>query len=816
MKTVIGIDFGTSTTVIAKRTATSRYEPEIIEVEGQKCTDTVIRIDCNGNIIEAIGHTAWVEAEQFAQNTFFEFKTAVGCSMNYTLPSGMSLTADNLAIIFLERIRTAIENFYGGAELEERSTTTVVGYPPDWPDSQKQAVVQATIESGFPNVTGCDEPLAVLYFHHYKGDLDLNKPQHILVYDLGGGTTDTCLVQVSKEEQPKILSTGGENVGGSDFDETLAIYIEQQICDREGLTELAREDKISVRKAGRTIKEKLSDEVRYGHDCAKFTIPPLFTTGRSFKVELSCKQFENLCEDHITHLDVPIKEVLERAKKSTEDIDLLIIAGGMGRLYLIREQIKQRFPNLSDKEIITCTNPQEVISKGLVMYGVGSLLGHEHHPMADVSESSADVMQGKHYYPQEKGLDKNKAQSPKKQRLSKYWNKHGKVALLFLALLLGSLFYVLRPNVPSEDNFVEHTGDVVNQTLEMTDLPVVWQQYIVLAYSVIDDFGAQTSLGDEVESAADRDTDPRLIKLHKTDTEINKYIDTIEGFDSIPDISILRNEVISAAELLFDALNLGSDDDNYLDALELFEKQRSKASVVSADIVQELAPPQNDDDSAIEVSFHREWTFITHPKIAIKNNHFDTLNYITLSINVIGEMDGERHENKYLYFIHTLEPQERRYHALSDIDFTVDRIIASYWSPVESYEGIVYEYTNEIFYNDIAKYMRDFNVVWDYTPSTRRWLRRTQPRSITLFFEGVPYLQEPIVTVSFSAENGAKTQTQRLMPSRWEKGHPLVFETSTDGLQWAFEPEEVDIRVGFLGIPYTWSHTITKEQLFNK
>ena len=258
MKTVIGIDFGTSTTVVAKRTESSRFEPEIIEIDGKKSTDTVIRLDTEGVSVESVGADAWASAEEYPQTTFFEFKPMVGRDSSYALPKGKNLTAEELAIRFLTRIREAIESFYGNSELQARDTITVVGYPADWPQEQKAAIVRVTKEAGFPNVEGCDEPLAVLYFHHSRGDLDLNKPQKILVYDLGGGTTDTCLVEVtSLQETPKVLGTGGEDVGGRQFDESLATLVEMNILKDESIEALSPEDKVTIRKTGRFIKEKI-------------------------------------------------------------------------------------------------------------------------------------------------------------------------------------------------------------------------------------------------------------------------------------------------------------------------------------------------------------------------------------------------------------------------------------------------------------------------------------------------------------------------------------------------------------------------------
>jgi molecular chaperone DnaK (HSP70) len=371
MKTVIGIDFGTSTTVVAKRTESSRFEPEIIEIDGKKTTDTVIRLNANGDRIESIGQDAWSAAEQYASTTFYEFKPHVGKGVSYPLPGGTHISAEDLAVRFLGRVREAIENFYGKSEMEARNTITIIGYPADWPEKQKDAIVKAAKDAGFPNVEGCIEPLAVLYYHHSRGDLDLNKPQKILVYDLGGGTTDTCLVEVTSLDQlPKVLGTGGEDTGGRHFDSAIANNITHVICQEERLQALSPEDTITIRKSGRTLKEKISDEARHGHNDFKYTVPPLLSTGRTFKLNIAKTNFEKICETHIKKLNIPIDEVLKRSAVEPSKIDRVVIAGGMGRLYFIRPDVEHRFPHLKEKGITTSTNPQEVVAKGLVLFGL--------------------------------------------------------------------------------------------------------------------------------------------------------------------------------------------------------------------------------------------------------------------------------------------------------------------------------------------------------------------------------------------------------------------------------------------------------------
>jgi molecular chaperone DnaK len=210
-KTVIGIDFGTTKTAIAQTTVNGRFVPEIIEFEGRRNMETVMRLDLQGKDIKCIGIEAWDDMRNHPDTTFCEFKPKMGTSHAYRLPgNSRTLTALQLAVLFLKKLREMVEMHYNGATLDAEGFMTVIGYPAEWNKAQRKETIQAAEMAGFPSVIGCEEPVAVVYYHHYKEDITFGEGEHVLVYDIGGGTTDIASVEIKKGAEPNIRKTGGE------------------------------------------------------------------------------------------------------------------------------------------------------------------------------------------------------------------------------------------------------------------------------------------------------------------------------------------------------------------------------------------------------------------------------------------------------------------------------------------------------------------------------------------------------------------------------------------------------------------------------
>ncbi len=368
MKTILGIDFGTTTTTIGMTSEASRFEPELIEVDGITTVESVLRLDPTGERVEQIGREAWEEISLYPDRTFYAFKSKTGVNYEYKFgAAGRVFTAKELDVLFLRVIREKIERQqFNGVSLKDSDITCVIGYPAEWSDKQKSLIVEVAEEAGFPNVVGCEEPLGVVYYHHFKGDLSVSKEQIILVYDFGGGTTDVAIVRTSKGELPEIIGFGGIDLGGHHFDENLRQIFSAKMSMSLGMAQLTPSDQALTKRYSRLIKEKLSVAQDGGTDKAEITIPMLETSKSHYRMALDAEEFERQCENFIKRFDEPIDAALLKSGIGKNEIDVVITAGGSGRLHYVREKIKSAFP---DSLKIQSTNPQEVISKGLAIFG---------------------------------------------------------------------------------------------------------------------------------------------------------------------------------------------------------------------------------------------------------------------------------------------------------------------------------------------------------------------------------------------------------------------------------------------------------------
>lgn len=374
MSEIIGIDFGTSTTVISRLIDSAKFEPEIVEIHGNKVTDSVIRLSEDGSSVEEFGIDALEELDKSSDRIFYNFKADIGTEKIYKLPnSNKTISPEDLSELFLNSIKDRIENdLYNGIDLKTKDLKTVIGYPADWNEKQKLTIIKIAEKAGFPNVSGCDEPIGVVYYHHYKGDITNHDSKIIFIFDFGGGSTDIALVKVFQNQPPKIIATTGLNdLGGRDFDELICNYFIDEICDAISISkvELSSFDTQTIRKYAITLKEKLSNNIRSNKYDAECTIPILKTKRASHRITLSKNNFDQLCSSVISEICTPINKLFENCSIKKEEVDISILAGGSARFHFVYPLIEDAFPN---DTVYQSTNPQEVVSKGLALHGLKS------------------------------------------------------------------------------------------------------------------------------------------------------------------------------------------------------------------------------------------------------------------------------------------------------------------------------------------------------------------------------------------------------------------------------------------------------------
>ncbi len=391
MDTILGIDFGTTTTVVAYIKQTSLV-PHIIEIRGKRSTDSVFRLDLDGTQVEEFGSEAWETILDYPDRTFIEFKRNIGtdriCQFSRT---GRTMTPQELGVFFLSTIRAKIEEQFNYTPLKTKVVKCVIGYPAKWNENQRQQTIAIAREAGFPNVIGCEEPVGVLLYHHYMRDISVHKQQRVLVYDFGGGTTDVAILQ-TEEGDIRVIGIGGDiHLGGCHFDEQLMECFLKKYSPSLDLNSLSEKERMRLKSFSREIKEKLSHACREGRDYAELPIAGLKTSTRIRKWRLTRTEFESFCAPLISRFEESVESAIQDSHLTKEDIDISILAGGSARLYYVREKFRNMLPK--DEEYQS-PNPQEVIAKGLAMFGKKELVGEI--PVVPEQEEDSPQAQAHH------------------------------------------------------------------------------------------------------------------------------------------------------------------------------------------------------------------------------------------------------------------------------------------------------------------------------------------------------------------------------------------------------------------------------------
>lgn len=431
-RVILGIDFGTTKTIVAeKKLGAAAQDPHILEINGHEVTPTALLLTPEGEV-EAFGREAFnaFSDPNLRSRTFLNFKRLMGRrdAAPFELRGSKSLRAEDLALLFLIEVRKALERGRNGAPIDPE-TITVIGYPASWSEMRKKTILAAAEQAGFPNVDGCEEPIAALHYHHYRSELDFDKEQRVLVFDAGGGTTDLCMALLRRGgSAPEVLATCGCGVAGTDIDDALTV----NFAERAGAT--SADDVATIRSATQVFKEELPNT--WGREQAtvikKFRV---FLSGllRHFSAEITRDDFESICRPKLNDMLAEIPRLLNKSGHlRPEQVPLVVLAGGMGRLFCVQEGVRKRFRS---SEVLVSPTPQKVIALGLVLAGLRNI-----EPACYLRAQRAEVEQTsqiKEVCDHPKQQKKRAVPESKEKKVAKW------ILLAGLILLGAALFYFI-------------------------------------------------------------------------------------------------------------------------------------------------------------------------------------------------------------------------------------------------------------------------------------------------------------------------------------------------------------------------------------
>jgi molecular chaperone DnaK len=275
---------------------------------------------------------------------------------------GRSFTPQEISAMILQKIKADAEAYLGG-----KVTQAVITVPAYFNDSQRQATKQAGEIAGLEVLRIINEPTAAALAY----GLDKKNAHTIAVYDLGGGTFDISVLELGEGVYEVKATNGDTHLGGDDFDRVILNYVAEEFKKENGV-DLRKDPQAlqRLREAAEKVKIELSSAME-----AEIN-QPFVTQGKDghplhLTMRLSRAKLESLVDELIQKTIEPVKLCLKDAGKTTQEIDEIVMVGGMTRMPKVYEAVK----NFFGKEPNRSVNPDEVVAIGAAVQG--GVLGGE-------------------------------------------------------------------------------------------------------------------------------------------------------------------------------------------------------------------------------------------------------------------------------------------------------------------------------------------------------------------------------------------------------------------------------------------------------
>jgi molecular chaperone DnaK len=376
MKKIIGIDLGTTNSVVAIMEAGDATV--IVNEEGARTTPSVVAYADKEVLVGTPARRQAVvnpkktisSAKRFIGAKYDEVKEAIAKSP-FDVVEGKSgganfrvgdktYTPQEISAKVLQKLKRAAENFTG-----EEITEAVITVPAYFNDDQRQATKDAGKIAGLDVKRIINEPTAAALAY----GLDKKEDEVIAVYDFGGGTFDVSILEVS-EKMVEVLATAGDTrLGGDNIDEVLIDYLISEFKKDSGI-DVSKDAMVlqRLREAAEKAKIELSTTMQTNVNLPFLTADA--AGPKHMSLDISRAKFEQLVGTLVEKTFAACKKAVKDSKKTISEIDQVILVGGSTRMPLVQEKVKSFFK----KEPHRGVNPDEVVALGAAIQG-GVLAG---------------------------------------------------------------------------------------------------------------------------------------------------------------------------------------------------------------------------------------------------------------------------------------------------------------------------------------------------------------------------------------------------------------------------------------------------------
>ncbi|MBY0516594.1 MAG: molecular chaperone DnaK [Bacteriovoracaceae bacterium] len=380
MGKIIGIDLGTTNSCVAvMENGAYKIVPNS---EGHNTTPSIIGFATNGETL--VGQVAKRQAVTNPSKTLFGIKRLIGRKATdkevtkfkevapfeifankngdaWVKVDGKEYSAQEISAKVLEKMKKAAEDYLG-----QPVTEAVITVPAYFNDAQRQATKDAGRIAGLDVKRIINEPTAAALAY----GLDTKKDKNVAVFDLGGGTFDVSILEITTDGVFEVKSTHGDTfLGGEDFDYRIINWLAEEFKKESGID--LKNDKMALQRlkeAAEKAKHELSSVTQTDINLPFITMDA--TGPKHLNVNLSRAKFENLIGDLIDRLVEPCKTAIKDSGLSLAEIHEVILVGGATRTPIVQTKVKEIFGKEPSKGV----NPDEVVAAGAAIQG-GVLAG---------------------------------------------------------------------------------------------------------------------------------------------------------------------------------------------------------------------------------------------------------------------------------------------------------------------------------------------------------------------------------------------------------------------------------------------------------
>ena len=374
---LLGIDLGTTYSAMAY---IDEYgDAKIISnSDNERITPSVVFFENADNII--VGQNAKDEAELSPEMVVSFIKREMGKHKSkvraeeiadgiYSEPKpyhffGTTYAPETISSLILKKLKNDAEKYFNGRAIKE----AVITVPAYFNEAEKKATEDAGVQAGFKVLQVISEPTAAAISYGLETS---HKDEKVFVFDLGGGTFDVTILDITGVGDNKVMNIidtdGNHHLGGKDWDDTIIRYAcdlytqkysDDPKQDLEGFADLV----IKAERLKKQLTEK--EHARFNMNC----------NGNKVKVELTRAQFRALAEELMMNLENTCELVLDRNGIKWSDIDTILLVGGSTRMPMVKEMLE----HISQREIPdNLVQPDECVALGAAMRAMMLKLGND-------------------------------------------------------------------------------------------------------------------------------------------------------------------------------------------------------------------------------------------------------------------------------------------------------------------------------------------------------------------------------------------------------------------------------------------------------